>query len=174
MEKYYHKNRINIVYAILACIILTSASISCIRKNNDNKNLCDNYKINNIKEDSFSITYDKSVLIETNLWYNNKIGMILIPMDKTHAIKLGFSPSGSLINKSYMKKNNSEYVEDGKSYKFDEDGNIIQMFTFKNGVLDGAYISYYKNGITETIGHYANGEKMDEWTSYSKDGRLQR
>ena len=46
--------------------------------------------------------------------------------------------------------------------------------TYKDGLLDGPYVSYYNNDNGQLCrkGHYKNGKKDGPWVSYRKDGTV--
>ena len=44
--------------------------------------------------------------------------------------------------------------------------------TYKDGVLDGPYVSYYNNGQLRIKGDYKNGERGDPWIDYDKNGTV--
>jgi antitoxin component YwqK of YwqJK toxin-antitoxin module len=46
--------------------------------------------------------------------------------------------------------------------------------TYKDGLLDGPYVSYYNNDNGQLCrkGHYKNGEKDGPWVGYYYDGQL--
>ena len=42
----------------------------------------------------------------------------------------------------------------------------------ENGKREGAWISYYSNGLLISKGNYRNGKKEGAWISYLLDGSL--
>ncbi|TBW27913.1 toxin-antitoxin system YwqK family antitoxin [Gramella sp. KN1008] len=50
-----------------------------------------------------------------------------------------------------------------------EDGSIRQEGTYKNGKLDGQWISYDQNGEKTAIAHYNKGEKEGKWFFWNGD-----
>ncbi len=138
------------------------------QSNNDSSSLT----LQNVTEESFRLNYKTKNIFDATYWANKKIGMLLIPINDTLGLKLGFSYSGILINKSECRINNGNYVENGKSYRFDDNGVLSHMFTFKSGVMNGEYISYFKNGTIESKGNYFNGNKSGEWEYYNNLGKL--
>jgi antitoxin component YwqK of YwqJK toxin-antitoxin module len=49
--------------------------------------------------------------------------------------------------------------------------NIKEVMTFKNGILNGKHISYYKNGQIKREGSYYNGNLNGKWVGYAPDGK---
>jgi len=60
-------------------------------------------------------------------------------------------------------------------YKYDEEGNIkvkVKIEKKNNGIiLNGEYISWYKNGNKETEGSFVNDMEIGKWTRWNEDGR---
>ena len=46
------------------------------------------------------------------------------------------------------------------------------QISYKNGKLDGSYVSYYSNGQLQLKGDFKNGKKDGSWVSYYNDGRV--
>ena len=42
--------------------------------------------------------------------------------------------------------------------------------TYKNGIREGAFVSYWENGQLYIKGNYKNGKKEGAWFLYNKDG----
>ena len=47
-----------------------------------------------------------------------------------------------------------------------------QQVSFKNGVADGAWVTYYENGQLFFKGSYKNGKKEGAWNRYLEDGTV--
>jgi antitoxin component YwqK of YwqJK toxin-antitoxin module len=47
---------------------------------------------------------------------------------------------------------------------------LKEEINFRNGILDGSHISYYKNGVIKRIGHYREGNFNGKWTGYDTEG----
>lgn len=50
-----------------------------------------------------------------------------------------------------------------KATYYYENGQIQQQGHFKDGKLDGQWITYDMNGMKKSIGEYKNGEKTGKW-----------
>lgn len=48
---------------------------------------------------------------------------------------------------------------------------IKEEMEFKNGILNGRHISYYKNGQVKRCGEYLNGVLNGTWTVYDRNGK---
>jgi antitoxin component YwqK of YwqJK toxin-antitoxin module len=48
---------------------------------------------------------------------------------------------------------------------------VKEIMNFKNGILNGLHISYYKNGQIKRTGSYENGYLDGKWTSYDPSGK---
>jgi antitoxin component YwqK of YwqJK toxin-antitoxin module len=49
---------------------------------------------------------------------------------------------------------------------------IHYTFTFKKGILNGAFKSYFRNGKVEYSGKYYDGELVGEFTKYNENGSV--
>lgn len=47
---------------------------------------------------------------------------------------------------------------------------VKEQFTFKNGVLHGESLSWYKNGKLRRKGYYHKGQISGKWTFFDEDG----
>ena len=45
--------------------------------------------------------------------------------------------------------------------------------SFKNGMKDGSWIKYHKNGQLQYKGNYKNGKRESSWIDYWENGQLQ-
>ena len=157
--------------------------MNLIHKYNQNKDSVILIKLSMNKNyelvDSF-IVYDliKRKLIESN--YSDSIRGPKIQAKRVYPF---FNLSGTLHGKYtiYDYENDSKY---GKKYIYSienydygtKNGEFIQYFTeseqinsishFKNNLLEGEYILYYKNGAFNQKGMYKNGLKTGAWTSF--------
>ncbi len=50
-----------------------------------------------------------------------------------------------------------------KATYFYENGKVQQQGFFKEGKLEGQWVSYDENGNKKSIGEYSNGEKSGKW-----------
>jgi antitoxin component YwqK of YwqJK toxin-antitoxin module len=77
----------------------------------------------------------------------------------------------------YKPKNKKAYEFSGVAYSFldnSSSGLYDEKFSFRNGLLDGPYISFYDNehGTVKAKGFYLNGEKDGTFIFYDKDGKI--
>lgn len=78
-----------------------------------------------------------------------------------------YNPNGLRSKLSYF--NNGRL--DSTTYYWDENGALIQEEDYSNGVLNGAWISYYPDGKTHYIGLFKNGEMQGgKYLAYDEDG----
>jgi antitoxin component YwqK of YwqJK toxin-antitoxin module len=61
---------------------------------------------------------------------------------------------------------------DGVSYRYDENGGIVEMRTWQNGVLQGAWEMYYDNGKKRFEAFYVDGKLNGVLKSYLYKGEL--
>ena len=54
-----------------------------------------------------------------------------------------------------------------KATYYYENGQIQQQGFFKNGKLEGQWVSYDENGVKKSIGEFANGEKTGKWVFWN-------
>lgn len=115
---------------------------------------------------------DQKKLIEIGLWNDRILSKILVPVDSLVAEQFNFSSSGLLSSKRQMKLISGKYVEDGRASFYDETGTLSHFYTYRSGVIDGAFISYYKSGMVECIGSYKSGSQYGVWNYYNMNGVL--
>ncbi len=60
----------------------------------------------------------------------------------------------------------------GVSLEYWEDGQLLGKSTFKNGVLDGHFESFYSNGQLQTKTTYKNGEFDGRYEYFHSNGQL--
>ena len=51
-------------------------------------------------------------------------------------------------------------------------GNIESKGSFKDGWMDGYWVSYYENGNLHSKGIYVNGDREGIWEFYKESGEL--
>lgn len=56
-------------------------------------------------------------------------------------------------------------------WEFHKAGRITQRANYKNGLLDGEYITYFKNGLPSSISNYKNGKLNGKWILYYDNGK---
>ena len=54
-----------------------------------------------------------------------------------------------------------------KATYYHENGQIQQQGFFKNGKLEGQWVSYDENGVKKSFGEYASGEKTGKWVFWN-------
>jgi antitoxin component YwqK of YwqJK toxin-antitoxin module len=122
---------------------------------------------------SFNVNKNNLEVLTLNFWDDsNKLGMIFLPNGKNGGLKIGISYSGQIISKTEVVLINDNFIENGKSMKFNDKGELFQIYTYKNGFIDGAYLSYHGNGICEVKGSYKDGEAIGTWYYYDDFGKL--
>jgi antitoxin component YwqK of YwqJK toxin-antitoxin module len=136
----------------------------------------DSIKLNllEVDKESFSVEYDKKELLSFNLWDETRIGVLYVKIGGNLFNKLTFSYNRILISKKEVKLVNGKYVEHGISYQFNDKGTLNQLYSYKDGILDGIYISYFDNGSINVRGKYLNGEKNGIWEFFNLKGILVR
>ena len=79
-------------------------------------------------------------------------------------------PNGNqkILNNYTIKKGSS--VEDGLQYRWNSNGDIASIKSYKTGVLNGPFKVYYRNGQLEFVDNYVNGVKEGIQTDYKFDG----
>lgn len=61
---------------------------------------------------------------------------------------------------------------DGEWKSFYEDGTPWSLNTYKEGILDGAYMAWHENGQVRIEGQYINGVETGIWKYFTADGIL--
>lgn len=56
-------------------------------------------------------------------------------------------------------------------WEFHKAGKLIQRANYKNGLLNGEYITYFKNGLPSNISNYKNGKLNGKWILYYDNGQ---
>lgn len=54
----------------------------------------------------------------------------------------------------------------------DEEGNVKQLFQYKNGLLEGKFTQFQKNGLSEFETHYKNGREDGVRKEFDEEGKL--
>lgn len=134
----------------------------------------DSIKLNllEVDKESFSVKYDKQELLSFNLWDETRIGVLYVKIEGNLFNKLTFSYNRILTSRKEVKLVNGRYIEHGTSYQFNDKGILNQLYTFKDGILNGIYISYFDNGNINVKGKYLNGEKNGIWEFFNQKGVL--
>lgn len=52
------------------------------------------------------------------------------------------------------------------------DETIFKKVTYKKGVMNGAYLEYYRTGELKESGRYEDGKKDGSWKFYNKSGKI--
>ena len=60
----------------------------------------------------------------------------------------------------------------GKSFFYNQDGQLKSKLNFKFDKLDGEFENYYKDGKIKSKGDYKNGEKIGNWVEYNELGEI--
>jgi len=79
---------------------------------------------------------------------------------------------GNMKVVGYYKKvgENKILVKHTEYYK---SGQIEEISTFKNGLLEGSHTEYYKSGQIEEEGTFKNGLLEGKYIQYNKDGSIE-
>jgi antitoxin component YwqK of YwqJK toxin-antitoxin module len=56
--------------------------------------------------------------------------------------------------------------------KYNENGKIILIASYNNGIVDGAFKKFYENGILMEEGEYKMMKKVGLWKYYDETGNL--
>lgn len=119
---------------------------------------------------NISIKIDSINITELKFYPNSSIRNVLIKQNENKFLKLGFNYVGILISSGEYKLVGDTITADGLHYHYTEDGILSHIYSYKNGVLNGIYKSYYLNGMLEQFGNYVNGQKKGKWIRYSEKG----
>ena len=65
-------------------------------------------------------------------------------------------------------------VKDGAWVSYNENGGLNYKGKWKNGRLDGAWVGYWDNGQLRFKGNYKNNKKEGARVSYNKDGTVDK
>ena len=57
---------------------------------------------------------------------------------------------------------------------YHDNGQLFYKQNYKNGMLEGAFISYYKNGQLIAKGNHKNSKKEGPWVFYHKAGNVDK
>ncbi len=91
-----------------------------------------------------------------------------------------FSCNHNNIRKSFYKTGEIEYLVeydeiDTSIYKmniFYQSGQIKKYYNIRKGILNGDMITFYENGVVDTISHWVNGEINGILKKFNNDGSL--
>lgn len=90
--------------------------------------------------------------------------------------QLGFNSKGKLISKSYYKiiKDSFNFISvlDGESLSYYENGTLLSKGTYTNGVKNGIWKTWFKNGQLSTEENYCNGLYCSSVFHYDEEGKL--
>lgn len=164
--------KFNNLFLFLVIFYIKIYSQSNLRYNDDTTDLgfkinCDVGKLNVIN------TQLNKELCTVFFWGTTRISAVNIIINDSLAEFVSYSlDSGSLSSISHLKYINNQYVKNGIKYFFYEDGSISKLYTYKNNILNGLYLSYYKNGIIEIKGFFEIGEEVGVWIYYNEKGKI--
>ncbi len=74
-----------------------------------------------------------------------------------------------LCGESFTKSANNGYTK----HYFENTINIKSIGHYKNGIPDGFWKHFYRNGTVKSEGHYRDGQKQGFWKMYYKNSVLQ-
>ena len=57
-----------------------------------------------------------------------------------------------------------------KKIKYFDNGNIHELYNYKNGIRNGKCVEYYSNGEKRVHGYFKNGKPSGVWMIWEKDG----
>lgn len=63
-------------------------------------------------------------------------------------------------------------IKNGQWITWSKNGNVIRKFTYNNGVIDGKIELYYSSGAKKVVGEFINGRQDGNWTYYNKTGKI--
>jgi len=61
---------------------------------------------------------------------------------------------------------------DGSWISYHDNGQLMSKGDYKNGKSEGSWISYHDNGLLMSKGDYKNGNQEGSWVGYMDDGQL--
>ena len=61
----------------------------------------------------------------------------------------------------------------GEIFRNFENGQLESRENYKNGIKEGLYVEYYKNGQVELLGKYNDGNMNGEFEKYYENGQLE-
>ncbi len=56
-----------------------------------------------------------------------------------------------------------------KATYYYENGQVQQTGFFKDGKLEGQWVSYYENGNKKSVGEFSNGQKTGKWVLFNEN-----
>jgi uncharacterized protein YdhG (YjbR/CyaY superfamily) len=112
--------------------------------------------------------------------YEGSKGTIKFPLDKPLPLRLiakmvKFRMKQNLEKanaKAIARKNSSKNTRAANFIKYHNDGSIWAKGTMKNGLADGYWEWFRKDGIILRSGFFSQGKQTGEWTTYDKAGKL--
>ncbi len=133
----------------------------------------------NDQKNGYFKTYDENgKLISTSKWVNGQEQEDAIELVRLEVAR-DYYPSGQV--KAMQTYRNG--IAQGVRRDFDQEGNITSGalyedglkvadgITLEDGVRDGSWTTYYKNGETKAEGTYENGIKTGVWKYYHPNGQ---
>jgi antitoxin component YwqK of YwqJK toxin-antitoxin module len=169
------QKHINLIFFILAFTCFSSSILLAQTTGRDLTVMVnDSVKLNAHIEEykKLSLLVDKEKIVDISYWPNKSIRGIVLRLNDTSCIKLGFNYVGKIISQAQYKFIGGSLIAEGIHYHFTDDGILSHIYFYKNGQLDGFYKSYYENGVLESYGEYLNGTKKGTWFYYSKKGAI--
>ncbi len=126
--------------------------------------------------DKFKLISSNKVILEGFFWDTTRycISGLIIPLNDTIAESINFSYSGFVLSKTQLRLINGKYIEEGLQYIFDDNGNLSQVYRRRNGILNGEYISYFKNGTINIKGFFKDGNEVGIWLYFYKNGKFEK
>lgn len=97
-------------------------------------------------------------------------------------VKRDYYPTGKVKTEATFRKG----VPEGVRREFDEQGNVIQSFIYKNGIIigqgimdtdgfkEGFWEERYPDGSLKSKGHYKKGKRTGNWEFFYPDGKLEQ
>jgi antitoxin component YwqK of YwqJK toxin-antitoxin module len=56
-----------------------------------------------------------------------------------------------------------------KATYYNDNGSVAQQGYFKDGKLEGKWVSYNQDGTVKDVAEFSNGMKVGKWISYNND-----
>lgn len=131
--------------------------------------------------DGFYKEYDERGNLKRITKYVNDVEQVLDGQMMPLIVQHEYYPSGRVRREASFRDGRRE----GVWREFDEDGNVINSQTYKNGALIGSgivdtdgkrrgeYKEFYPDSTLRAEGIYINGERSGEWRFYYSNGQLQ-
>jgi len=104
------------------------------------------------------------------MWYEDKkihvVGQIV--NEEKQGVFLEYHPNGKIKSEEVFEHSKLN----GNCKYHNEEGKIIEIHAYKNGLFDGEWTSFYPNGNKRMQGFYVQGNKSDLWREWYLDGAL--